>query len=406
MPSISNSLPLMMSIPSVKEKNSNNHVYQYSTIHDADADAAPNFKPRYVLEETGPVASRKTSCNNARNVFVNISCCLLSWSYTICSYPIVGKRRVAFCIFIMLVWTTFYLSRSIDINLGKYEVAKQQSYHYFGSISEQKWQLLRERVHKIRSEQMLRIKLLGDTSTATSKSGTKEIFNQKHFYQHNYPAEFTCPHERRVGGTKGGGGRWLCDPRNIKIASDDRVANGGNACLIYTSHSDLNDFAFELELLDILGGPSSCEIHVFNPNDDGQVDVPPGINYHPWGFKSSLNLEEVPNMRSIEATAMSLDHEGFTIDLFSLDCSGCEFDIAQDLTDHEHFGSSRFDPLVFMQMVIQVHGVNTVEMAHRFFQTFQDEGYVRFHKSLSKNGKQGEHDYGFLKLTKDFFLEI
>ena len=219
------------------------------------------------------------------------------------------------------------------------------------------------------------------------------------FYQHNYPAEFTCPHEERIGGTKGSGGKWLCNPRNIAIASADRVQNRGNACLVYTSSANLNEFQFERELLDTIG---PCEIHVFHPNDiDQTASIPPtGVQYHPWGFKPSSNADiHDPQLKTIQETVKELGHEGYTIDLLSLDCQGCEFDIYRDLLmDHEIYAP------VFMQLLIQVHGAPAG--ASGFFRALQENGYVTFHKSPSAEGTGKEQDYGFLKLSQDFFVSV
>jgi len=328
----------------------------------------------------------------------------------------------------MLVMVLYlsYVSRLsfIEMNFGKTNIAKQQSFHFFDNISHREWKLLSKRVQKVRREQSKAYK---------KRHRFQKVSRTKHFYQHNYQPDFTCPNEERVGCTKGHGGKWLCNPRNIKAASQDRVRNGGNGCMIYTSSTKLNQFQFEKSLLDMMDG-TDCEVHVFYPNTGKDAkdfpqevrEIPSEYNiiYHPWGFKSSADTRVTPNLRSLHATAKILHHEGKTIDLLALDCDGCEFDIFHDLLDS--FRSNPTNTInmdadnvdnelspIFMQMLIQVHGVPDLDIIHRFFQSIQDEGYVTFHKSMgaadSENGgiggKNDIHDYGFLRLTKDFFSE-
>jgi len=262
-----------------------------------------------------------------------------------------------------------------------FETANKQSFHFFSDIPQSKWHLLKKRVHKIRSKQSTKHEKYKDPGR---------------FYQHNYPAEFTCPHEARIGGSKGDGGKWLCDPHNIQRASDTRVSNNGNGCLVYTSSAGVNDFRFEIELLEIV---PSCEIHVFDPNSlVDKSGIPSGVHYHPWGFKdSSSDTTDDSRFKTIMETVRLLGHEGYTIDLLTLDAQGLEFDIVQDLL----LGDQMQNAPIFMQMFIQVHGAPS--KAGFFFHAIQDHGYVIFHKSPSAGGTGDEQDYGFLKLSREFF---
>jgi hypothetical protein len=270
---------------------------------------------------------------------------------------------------------------SYSLHFSDYTTASDQSFHFFRDIPQSKWYLLQKRVHKIRAKQM---------------KNHKQYKDPGKFYQHNYPAEFTCPHEERVGGAKGAGGKWLCNPQNIERTSEARLNSQGNGCIVYTSSASTNTFQFEIELLKII---PSCEIHVFSPTAPDVSPIPSQVNYHPWGFRASSNNGNVDKARFktlIETTEL-LGHEGYTIDLLSLDAQGLEFDIVHDLLLGDYLQNAP----IFMQMLIQVHGAPA--KATSFFLAIQDHGYITFHKSPGDAGTGIEQDYGFLKLSKEFF---
>jgi hypothetical protein len=372
-----------MSSHIIKKKNS---------IATEDACVAPQYKPRYVLEETKAYHDEKKTLVGSIGSFCSWHCI-----WRLCC----GTRwRAAIIISISLLSFLFNSllmeSMARAMNVGNYSLAKKQSFHFFDDIPSRKWHLLQKRVHKIRQKQ----------GSQERRHHKRKNIDARKFYQQNYPAEFTCPHEERIGGMKGGGGKWVCSPKSIAIASADRMKNDGNGCLIYTSSADFSGFQFETGLLDIL----DCEIHVFQPNDlDLDLlhgDIPPNIHIHPWGFKASSSKGGDPKLKSVQETVMTLGHEGYTVDLLSLDCEGCEFDILEDVLVKGGSSLSNtfkfYTPPVFMQMLIQVHGVPPA--SHQFFKQIQNSGYVIFHKSPGNEGTGKEQDYGFLKLSQDFFI--
>ena len=340
---------------------------------------APIYKPRYVLEETecflrdvdkeesflwflctfSIKRAAAVFCGSRRRVLFMLSLCVLSYEFN----------------------SALMDALSYSLHFSDYTTASDQSFHFFPDIPQSKWHLLQKRVHKIRAKQTKHHKHYKDPGK---------------FYQHNYPAEFTCPHERRVGGTKGDGGKWLCNPQNIEKASAARLKSQGNGCIVYTSSTITTGFQFEIDLAKIA---PSCEIHVFSPKTLDSSAIPSQVNYHPWGFRASSNNDSTDEARfkTIMESAQLLGHEGYTIDLLSLDAQGLEFDIVHDLLLGDYLQNAP----IFMQMLIQVHGAP--RKAAIFFQSIQDHGYITFHKSPGATGTGTEQDYGFLKLSKSFF---
>ncbi len=363
-----------------------------------DPAIAPKYKPRYVLEETKESLLTYHNRNESILSYLRSSFCSLRCVLRLCC----GSKWRILVVLFLGVTSYFFNSMLIEsamrsMDIGGYTLARKESFHFFDDIPHSKWYLLRKRVHKIRRKQEMQHK----------QHKQRQYTDARKFYQHNYPAEFTCPNEERVGGTKGVGGKWLCNPQNIRIASADRVKNNGNGCLIYTSSADTKGFQFESTLLNLVG--NDCQIHVFDPNDTTlETDmIPPGVHLHPWGFRSNLSTDDNPRLKTIQETVTSLGHEGYTIDLFSLDCEGCEFDIYNDFVRGKITSSTRnlypeYVAPVFMQIIIQVHGAPAV--ADDFFREIQRNGYVIFHKSPSAEGTGKEQDYGFLKLSQEFFI--
>ena len=89
-----------------------------------------------------------------------------------------------------------------------------------------------------------------------------------------------------------------------------------------------------------------------------------------------------------ESTTL-LGHTGRMIDIFKIDCEGCEWSAHKDILDQN-----------IRQILVEVHGFT--KMTEQFFQDFHDEGYVIFHKETNKYTDGGCTEYSFLKLAKEY----
>jgi hypothetical protein len=65
-----------------------------------------------------------------------------------------------------------------------------------------------------------------------------------------------------------------------------------------------------------------CEIHTFDPTIGGQPsNLPAGnIQFHPWGLAGQDN----GTFKTLPAIINELGHTGREIDIFKIDCEGCE----------------------------------------------------------------------------------
>jgi Methyltransferase domain len=217
---------------------------------------------------------------------------------------------------------------------------------------------------------------------------------------------------RKIGGL-GGGPKWTCDVERIhKVVERRRAAHPSQTphCLIYSIGSKGN-YLWEDGLHDILG--NMCEIHIFDPDPFDRNDmVQKNMYYHQWGLGSSYSTAWM-NKREGKGTFLSfqdiqnrLGHENRTIDLFKIDCEGCEWHSYKDWIDAD-----------LRQIMMETHELPIVVKAKRtdfgilptvaaseVFDTFKQHGFVLYSKEVNTNNGLGRSaEWSFLKLHPDFF---
>jgi len=106
--------------------------------------------------------------------------------------------------------------------------------------------------------------------------------------------------------------------------------------LIYSIGSNGN-YVFENAVYDLLG--PLCEIHVFDysANYWESWQEAKNIHFHQWGLSSTYsppalaeNIQEKDFFPFLEIKR-KLGHEGRTIDIFKIDCEGCEWYVKSKL---------------------------------------------------------------------------
>lgn len=255
-----------------------------------------------------------------------------------------------------------------------FQVASKESFNFFDNVRSSDWNLLKDRVKNRQNH------FRPDPASYLNVPGN--------WYMGNFESDFTCPHERKIGGL-GDGSKWICDPHRIGPQIRARKERGGNGCLVYSVGSNGN-FLFELSLKDMIG--EDCEVHVFDVVNF-KDETPPGVFFHSWGFKSKNNLVNNPYLRSFEETVAHLGHKGKVIDIFKIDCEGCEWDIYQDLLSAD---------VRMNQILVEVHNKPRID----FFESLQRAGYVTFHKESNLIGARPDNvavEYAMVKLAPEFF---
>lgn len=197
------------------------------------------------------------------------------------------------------------------------------------------------------------------------------------WFQVHYEPSFHCELEQRIG-MMGDGGKWVCDPSTIA-----RRAGSGDPCLVYSVGSN-GDFSFEEAVLSQIS--SSCEVHTFDPMAAGVWTPPAHVTYH------SVALGQEPPAKPLSQIVQELGHAGRRIDLFKIDCEGCEW------STYEGWLGSGVD---IRQILVEMHWRNNPQVVHKMFEFLGKHGYVVFNKEPNTLGCGGECiEYAFLKDRK------
>ena len=266
-----------------------------------------------------------------------------------------------------------------------YTLAYDESLGFFDDIASREWLEKKERV-------------LTQPKHNDEKFGLRSKYlNREHpsvWYQHNWQVEFTCPHEIQVGGTSDGS-KWACDPHRIAKYKRHKTNDG---CLVYSfgrgSPNARNfEFSFELDLLRLMGN-DGCEVHVFDHRlDDFGGNIPDGIIPHSWSLEgdvdAALGRRDHMTLREI---VKELGHDGREVDIFRLDCNGCEWSTYKEwLTSGIHI----------KQILVELHGAPRNE--DTLFEDIEREGFVIFHKEADVRVAGIWQEFGFLRLAPEFF---
>jgi hypothetical protein len=186
----------------------------------------------------------------------------------------------------------------------------------------------------------------------------------------------------------GDGGKWICDPHRLANASD---------CLVYSVGSN-GDFSFEKAVKAAIG--QHCEIHTFDMADYSNGAQRVGSIYHRWGIDGTAHKDGRGQIyKTLKQTVEELGHVNRTIDVYKIDCEGCE------LTSQASWFEA---PVTLRQILVEVHdkrGSIPVPQVPDFYKNMYRNNYVIFHKEPSIQFNPGCMEYGFLKLHRTFFAE-
>mmetsp|Transcript_24778 Transcript_24778/g.44877 ORF Transcript_24778/g.44877 Transcript_24778/m.44877 type:complete len:360 (-) Transcript_24778:71-1150(-) len=283
-------------------------------------------------------------------------------------------------------------------------LAMKQSFGFFDDISDKQWKLLQkivaEHVNHKYPEQPL------THNPHFDKRNLKYFNSYPAWWQTNYEPNFSCQFERRIGGATGNGDgpKWICDPHRIaQIAAARKTKDPAHpGCVIYSIGSN-GDFSFEWGMQQAVGA-GVCEFHIFDMGDYAEK-MPKDLeraHFHQWGLmKQSSDAGDDGSVQpgaqyyGLRDTIKLLGHENLdTIDIFKIDCEKCEWKTFQDWVG----------PGIpsLQQIQVEVHGAPPEAIT--FFDSFEEEGYVRFHKEPNIQFNDGSCvEFALLKLDKEFF---
>jgi len=203
--------------------------------------------------------------------------------------------------------------------------------------------------------------------------------NTQDFYQAYYEPSFNCEFEQRIGKYYDGG-KWVCDPQKIFSQTQD-----GKPCLVYSIGS-AGDYSFEQAVTASIS--AKCEIHTIDMNPwSSYTQTPPPSNVHYHIYKIGKT--------SVAEVMSNLGHSNTSIDIFKIDCEGCEWD-----SYRQWFSGGVF----IRQILVEVHGGagSNSERTHEFFNFLFDLGYVIFHKEANVIARGTCFEFAFLRLSPSF----
>ena len=243
-----------------------------------------------------------------------------------------------------------------------YALAFSESNGFFTNIEDTDWIWMKQRQRQ--------------TKDCLSKCGDTPA---ESWYQNNFEPTFSCQHERQIGGL-GDGGKWVCDPFRIPKET----------CLVYSVGSK-NKFNFEEGVLQHISG--NCEIHTFDPTSgDSPSTRPSVVKFHPWGVGNKTEVNEKGwHMKTVADIIQLLGHQNRTIDIFKMDCEGCEWDTYKDWNNNSNI----------RQVLLEMHGI---KQSRQLLTSMKAHHWAVFHKEPNTKGCGGRCiEYAFIHLNKQFF---
>jgi len=257
-------------------------------------------------------------------------------------------------------------------------LANVESLGFLDDISSTTWNLMKKKVSDISPN--YNTWCLPHKDSEGKERGDKRNKNPFFFYQNHYEPDFVCQHERRIG-KLGDGGKWICDPHRI---------SNQDSCLVYSIGSN-NDFSFEEAVFTEIS--SDCEIHTFDFGKYSKGAKKAGVHYHQVG----LGSDSPPKFKSLSTIIKELGHEGRTIDIFKIDCEGCEWETAAKWFEAD---------ITLRQIQIELHGAD-IQITPKFFDLMYKNNYVITHKEPNIAYPEGKAiEYAFLKLAPQFSKDI
>jgi hypothetical protein len=312
---------------------------------------------------------------------------------------VIRTARIALSIYLSATNNIRPWNGATPNDYSRYDLAQFESLGYFDDIDEATWR---------RHQQRVRWESLYYDPSAPNRFAKADPAK---WLLVNVDPLFTCPNLRRVGG-RGDGPKWVCDPHRLVQQPD---------CLIYSIGSR-GIYHFEDGIVDLLRANdleknlsakratakskwrSHCEIHVLDPNpefarkNDAEQK---NIHYHAIGLKSSYEpFQYGPFPSSYEFLSLPeiqqrLGHQHRRIDIFKIDCEGCEWSTYRDWLHPD---------IDIRQILIETHSIPAEPNV--FFDRFLDMGFVPFSKEANTHPAakpQGTlFEWGFIRLHSEF----
>jgi hypothetical protein len=218
--------------------------------------------------------------------------------------------------------------------------------------------------------------------------------------------EFDCGKEFRVGRRYADGGKWMCDPTGLFGVEYEKYVEP-SPCVAYSVGSNF-DLSFEMDLRNVTS--RNCKTFTFDPTLKNRsigeeafekqaraIDV----TFKPWGL--SKTSDPLKNYYSFFDIMNRLQHKH--IDVFKIDCEGCEYESFEPIFDSCEEGNPEKTP--FSMLLIELHARN-FHLISDFFKGADKCGMRVYHKERNHWGCQGYGcvEYGFISEKMAFKSHI
>jgi hypothetical protein len=270
-----------------------------------------------------------------------------------------------------------------------FQLAYEQSFGFFDTISNEEWNMRQTWARNATHHRYLgHPRRLWETASL--------------WYYNNYDPTFSCPLIKRIKGI-GDGPKWTCDPhRLIRVVERRRQQQqllqqatdmkDNNHCLIYSIGSNGN-YQWEDGMFKEIG--TICEIHIFDysQNYTRSKNQRQNMHFHQWGLQGSHHDRKGGTFLSFSQILERLGHTGRIIDIFKIDCEGCEW---QTYPDWIHYPGIR-------QVLVETHKLpKNKTMGLDFFDSFERNNLLMYSKEVNPWGGGDSLEFSFVKLHPDF----
>lgn len=272
-----------------------------------------------------------------------------------------------------------------------YSLAKEQSFGYFTDITNDNWRIAQMHHASLFPNYHADLTKYSNSPQDMGRYDNLRKSNNHYWYGQNFQVEFICPLARRLPpDSMADGPKWICDPHRLAKKKD---------CLVYSVGSN-GKVEFEKAVKEEIG--EHCEIHSFdlksyNRRNGHFKDALEGYSeFHNHGLGTEGQANRKPDVfKTLKQTMEELGHTGRTIDIFKIDCEWCEWFVWQDW----------LTPGIDMrQILVETHNA-PMPNARDFFFGLHDAGFVVFSKEANYENGAGGVEYGFVKLSTDFFID-
>lgn len=297
----------------------------------------------------------------------------------------------------------------------KYHISYNHSFGFFDNIPNWKWK---------RDYQQ---PVLEDLAVA-SQSNDTQLADVSRWLDENMDPVFVCPHQRKVGNPAG---KWMCDPeRWVRLFERRKQAfpeTGELPCLVYSIGSKGN-FRWEEEFMGIIG-EKWCEVHIIDPSpvheSAEELKMHPHWHYHAWGMRGTQSTKNYTRRRDFfhdfSTMRNKLGHQNRSIDIFKIDCEGCEWESMPDWLFSDAYPAS-FEFPDLHHVLLETHSLplpSGVRAAGNFGRllpmpevaylekAFAKRGFVVYAKEVNTHRGLGVSvEWGLVRLSSDFFVGL